>query len=146
MYKDKGRQVAASKERMRRYRERRGVTLEGVTKQGVTVSMDVTPKDCRCRHCRNNEASGGTMVLNHGSYKRADQLGVGEFNRVSLPGDGDFSVEGRRYDSRSTNVSNPSKAGVALLRHLQTHSISELEGEGYWVPTWKHKEELAGSV
>ena len=39
MYKDKDKQREASKERMRRYRERKqGVTTEGVTSQGVTTA------------------------------------------------------------------------------------------------------------
>lgn len=46
--------------------------------------------DCECRMCKTNRAHGGKHTINHGPYKTVAQLGTGEFNRVSLPGDVDY--------------------------------------------------------
>ena len=71
-----------------------GVSVTDVTdKLSVTVTdkpANFGQPDCECRHCRNNQASGGHKVINHGPYKTAFELGQHEINRVSLPGDVDY--------------------------------------------------------
>ena len=56
--------------------------------------------DCQCRHCRTNRTNGGKHIINHGSYKTASQLAERELNRVSLPGDPDYTgvCIGSKYD------------------------------------------------
>ena len=119
MYKDKDRQKEASRERQRRYKAKQKALLnQGVTEQkallnqgvteGVTLrSMQATEveylsrskpanygqPDCQCRHCQNNRRSGNKYTLNHGPYKKLAQLGTREYNRVSLPGDPDYTPE-----------------------------------------------------
>ena len=147
--------TAAQKQKAYRLKQKKLVT---VTRPEVTVTVDgnapvkkmtMTPEglravvpanyglaDCQCRNCGIVAANGGRVRLNHGVYK------AGEENRVALPGDIDYvgGKGGRRFSSISTNVSNNSKVGSELLKHLQTHSVRELESEGYWVPAWKYKE------
>jgi len=82
-----------------------GITIEGMTGQGMTVTPEGPKKqvpvnygqpDCECRHCGNVRRSKSGHTLNHGPYKTAGQLGKGEFNRVSLPGDVDYAGVGGR--------------------------------------------------
>ena len=46
---------------------------------------------CGCLHCRHPKVQSGQVVLNHGAFKHAHELGLGEINRVSLQGDVDFA-------------------------------------------------------
>lgn len=47
---------------------------------------------CHCRHCQNVRANGNKHFLNHGAYKPVSKLGKGELNRVSIPGDADYTL------------------------------------------------------
>ena len=51
--------------------------------------------DCQCLHCKQARTNKSRNVLNHGAYKPASKLGPNELNRVSLPGDCDYTGEGR---------------------------------------------------
>ncbi len=46
--------------------------------------------DCMCKMCIGNRAKPTPLMLNHGVWKRCDQLGRDEINRVPLPGDVDY--------------------------------------------------------
>ena len=46
--------------------------------------------DCMCKMCIGNRAKPTPLILNHGVWKRCDQLGRDEINRVPLPGDVDY--------------------------------------------------------
>ena len=48
-------------------------------------------ENCECRHCKQNRHNKSKHVLNHGAYKPAGQLAANELNRVSLPGDVDYT-------------------------------------------------------
>ena len=98
MYKDKGKQKEANKERQRRYRDKqKGVTSEGVTDKALQLEdlPCVIPHfgqpDCQCRHCQNKRAAGGMLTINHGPLKTRAELATSEVNRVSLPGDPDYN-------------------------------------------------------
>ncbi len=107
--------VLTAAQKQKRYREKkvtRKVTeIVTVTRPKVTVTRNsnapvtgtVTPEgikhqvpsnygqlDCQCMHCQQNRRSDHRLVLNHGAYKPAGQLGRNEWNRVSLPGDVDY--------------------------------------------------------
>ena len=99
-YKDKEKQKKAQRERTRRYRakQKEGVTSKGVT--ATSIANEVTARlnianygqpDCACLHCRANERNGGKHTINHGPYIPFAQLGANEVNRVSLPGDVDYT-------------------------------------------------------
>jgi len=47
--------------------------------------------DCECQHCKTNRFNGNKHTINHGAYKRSHELGEHEINRVSLPGDVDYT-------------------------------------------------------
>ncbi len=47
--------------------------------------------DCDCRMCRSNRNNGYKHTINHGAYKPAPELAEHELNRVSLPGDADYT-------------------------------------------------------
>ncbi len=47
--------------------------------------------DCECQHCKTNRVNGNKHTINHGAYKSANELGEHELNRVSLPGDVDYT-------------------------------------------------------
>ncbi len=46
--------------------------------------------DCQCTHCKNNRVYTQQLVINHGAWKPASELGKNEINRVTLPGDVDY--------------------------------------------------------
>ncbi len=46
--------------------------------------------DCKCKMCATNRLSKNPHIINHGSWKRCDQLATTELNRVPLPGDVDY--------------------------------------------------------
>lgn len=46
--------------------------------------------DCQCKHCQQNRHSKNQLNINHGSYKRYDQLAPNGVNRQTLPGDVDY--------------------------------------------------------
>lgn len=127
MYKDKDKQRAADRLRQQRRRDEikaKGVTDEGVTKgvtKGVTLehapptdAAVITPEGwaeqvpanygqagCQCQHCRQLVAKKSKSFLNHGAYKPVSELSSNEHNRVSLPGDVDYTggCLGSKYDS-----------------------------------------------
>ncbi|KKN19410.1 hypothetical protein LCGC14_0946210 [marine sediment metagenome] len=72
-------------------------------------------EDCQCRHCQNNRAKGNKHVLNHGKWKPIEELGANELNRVSLPGDVDYTgvCLDSKYDSHriGDKVSVPAVSG-----------------------------------
>ena len=93
MYKDKEKQRQANRDRQRRYKERQ----KGVIPEGVTDEPKVTPSiqgfggaDCMCQHCLTNRRNGLPKLINHGTYKKAHELGRNELNRQTLPGDPDY--------------------------------------------------------
>jgi hypothetical protein len=104
MYKNKDKAKQASKERMRRYRDKQKGVTNVTPEDNVTPCVtptDVTPDcntlpanfgqaDCQCLHCRANTNNGNRLTINHGQYKTADQLQPNEVNRVSLPSDIDY--------------------------------------------------------
>ena len=53
------------------------------------IGVQVAP--CNCQHCQTNKVNGGKHVINHGAYKRNYELASKEVNRVSLPGDADYT-------------------------------------------------------
>jgi hypothetical protein len=102
MYKDKQKQRESNRKANKRYRERQ----QGITPNDTVIPESVIPEqanpnkvlpanysqvDCACLHCRGNRTRKISYVLNHGPYKPADELGVNELNRVSLPGDKVYS-------------------------------------------------------
>lgn len=106
MYKDKDRQKEADKLRQQRRRDKikaKGVTItgrdEGVTEQatskllqdifGLPVNFGLA--DCECKQCQAVRVSGHKLSLNHGIFKPASELTLNELNRVSLPGDCDYT-------------------------------------------------------
>ena len=74
-------------------------TVSDATVKKATVDATVKrpegfgQADCQCQHCRNNRAGGSKHIINHGKYKTAAELGANELNRVSLPGDVDYSSD-----------------------------------------------------
>lgn len=77
-------------------------TLSMGTVTPVPPTMTVTPEgpraevpenygleDCTCRHCQQTRKT--KTVLNHGPYKGVHELDENEVNRVSLPGDVDYT-------------------------------------------------------
>ncbi len=63
---------------------------ESVTAKPVNYGQD----NCECKHCQQHRANKGSKLI-HGPYKPASELGDNEINRVSLPGDADYT--GCRY-------------------------------------------------
>jgi len=65
-----------------------------VTPEGsqAEVPANYGQSDCACQHCQNVRAVGKdpAVRLNHGPYKRVDELADDRINRVSLPGDVDY--------------------------------------------------------
>ena len=76
------------------YRNRR--TAPTVTKSTVTPTVteplikNFGESDCECQMCKTNRVNGNHHIINHGAWKPARELGVGELNRVTLPGDPDY--------------------------------------------------------
>ena len=56
-----------------------------------TVSDDVCTPDKPCMHCQSKNQHKVPLVINHGPYKSAGELADNEVNRVSLPGDLDYT-------------------------------------------------------
>ncbi len=48
-------------------------------------------ENCECLHCGVNRNPGRKNIINHGQYKPAHELADNEVNRVSLPGDVDYT-------------------------------------------------------
>ncbi len=106
--KDPRRKHCSSKCKQAAYRNKRNAPT--VTKPGsVTVDSPKIAKirgtgegvpnygqpDCECRHCQQQRTvASSKRTLNHGPYKTADQLAEHEGNRVSLPGDADYTGVG----------------------------------------------------
>ena len=99
-YKDKDKQSQKQRDWVRQKRATKGSTGQGST--ATSIANEVTAylnipnyglPDCQCRHCQNNRRSGNKYTLNHGPYKKLAQLGTREYNRVSLPGDPDYTPE-----------------------------------------------------
>lgn len=47
-------------------------------------------ENCTCQHCQQNRRSSNKLIINHGAYKKAADLGPFEVNRQILPGDIDY--------------------------------------------------------
>lgn len=72
--------------------------LPGVLQMTPEGPKSEVPKNygqpgCECKHCQQTKArrEQGKIVINHGSYKTAPELGEREVNRVCLPGDVDYA-------------------------------------------------------
>lgn len=112
-YKDKDKQREANKRASQRRRDKQKGMTQNTETQGMTHAENpaaVIPNfgqpDCECMHCRqvrvNNITYGRKHKLNHGPYKKEEQLEDNEFNRVPLPGDPDYTGAGLhpKYNSR----------------------------------------------
>jgi hypothetical protein len=68
------------------------VTEVSVTPISVTKALPLNfgKPDCQCWHCKQNREMGGKLIINHGAYKKFEELLPSEVNRVSLPGDVDY--------------------------------------------------------
>lgn len=90
MYKDKDKQKEANRAAQARFKASKKVLPnEGIT--GGVLPANFGQPDCECRHCRANRANGNRHVLNHGTAKPYPLLDRNELNRVSLPGDTDYT-------------------------------------------------------
>ena len=47
--------------------------------------------DCQCMHCQQHRTNNSKNIISHGRYKTASELSDHEVNRVSLPGDVDYT-------------------------------------------------------
>jgi len=92
-YKDKEKQKEANRAAAQRRRDKsKGMTqLEAMPNVIPDSPANYGQSDCQCRHCTNVRAAGGRHVLNHGPYKPGNELSRHELNRVSLPGDVDYT-------------------------------------------------------
>ena len=120
MYKDKYKQKEANRLAAQRRRDKakgmtEGMTNSGYDAQGMTPGQRLVEKaglsgsivnvdsdavelpdnfgqsDCQCMHCQQNRGQGYKFTINHGTYKPDYQLSKNEVNRVSLPGDPDYT-------------------------------------------------------
>ncbi len=105
-------QKALQRERTKRYRAK-SVTCNGVTPSitskleddialcdsgyNAAVDLGLVDKpanfgepDCMCKMCIGNRANSKPSILNHGAWKRCENLATNELNRVPLPGDVDY--------------------------------------------------------
>ena len=76
------------------YRNAQTVTKQTVTRpESVAVELpdNFGQSDCQCMHCQQNRGQGYKFTINHGTYKPDYQLSKNEVNRVSLPGDPDYT-------------------------------------------------------
>jgi len=48
-------------------------------------------ENCACMHCQQNRRAEHKLIINHGAYKAAADLGPFEVNRQILPGDVDYA-------------------------------------------------------
>jgi len=72
-------------------RKQQTVTPEGLVD---AVPVNYGQPDCACKHCQQNIIAGNRLIINHGKYKPYYQLARNEINRVSLPGDIDYTGVG----------------------------------------------------
>ena len=117
--------------------------------------------DCQCMHCQSNRANGSRHTINHGAYKPADELGVKELNRVSLPGDVDYvemasrkgvTDEGVTVSALPDCVPEPVRNRYArgepdygkAIDHLIDHTLGELRTDGTWIPVWRLNAQSVG--
>lgn len=137
-YKDPDKQRQASKQAMRRHRAKQGITSEGITQRGIT-SGNVIPEqgtltpegikpqvpanygqpNCECMHCKANRARGNKYVLNHGAHKTVEELGSNELNRVSVPGDIDYTPNQSKPDSSGATSTDPAVQAIWDRRNAQ---------------------------
>ncbi len=47
--------------------------------------------DCQCQHCQTARVNNSKNTINHGAWKSYADLADNEVNRVTLPGDVDYS-------------------------------------------------------
>ena len=108
-YKDKDKQKAANRLAAQKRRDK-GITIvkaKGMTNQGITVTSHgaaFKPKpstarpmnwgliDCQCQHCQTARVNNSKNTINHGAWKSYADLADNEVNRVTLPGDVDYST------------------------------------------------------
>jgi hypothetical protein len=93
------------------------VTPEGLRAE---VPANYGLPDCTCQHCRQTKANKSCLVLNHGAYKTAEHLAINEINRVSLPGDVDYSQPAK---------TEPGQLSVGLMEDIARINIRCEEGD-----------------
>ena len=116
-YKDKQKQREANRAAAKRYRVKGMTQKQGMTDGSMdihTLAMmdagcgnklshglppDLNPMGLKPEQMRHVVGARPGHTINTGHYKRADQLALGELNRVSLPGDADYEGVGNGQDN-----------------------------------------------
>ena len=60
--------------------------------------------DCQCQMCKTNRVNGNKHIINHGEWQQAGKLRPNELNRVTLPGDLDYTSKCKATASYDTGV------------------------------------------